>query len=151
MYGLDAISAHNGWHMAALGISIVFTGLILLSFTVAQLHNILRLFDNRDAYYKKARGLFKKKSDSDNDKKEVGNSDLTLPDNVKKAAGQCKLLIEKIGEPFPLPRLIELSEKCGMSYPYSTINDLILAGFIVPDGKGYYLWNQDEQKVPKVS
>jgi len=143
LYGLDAISAHNGWHMAALGISIVFTGLILLSFTVAQLHNILRLFDNRDAYYKKTRGLFKKKSDSDNDKQEVGNSDLTLPDNVKEAAGQCKLLIERIGEPFPLPRLIELSEKCGMSHPHSTINDLILAGFIVPDGKGYYLWNQD--------
>ena len=149
MYGLDAISAHNGWHMAALGISIVFTGLILLSFTVAQLHNILRLFDNRDAYYKKIRGLFKK--NSDNDKQEVGNSDLTLPDNVKEAAGQCKLLIERIGEPFSLPRLVELSEKCGMSHPYSTINDLILAGFIVPDGKGYYLWNQDEQKVPKVS
>ena len=141
MYGLDAISAHNGWHMAALGISIVFTGLILLSFTVARLHNILTLFDNRDACYQKIKGLFKK----NNDKQEVSNSDLTLPDNVKEAAGQCKLLIERIGEPFPLPRLIELSEKCGMSYPYSTINDLILAGFIVPDGKGYYLWNQDGQ------
>jgi hypothetical protein len=33
-----------------------------------------------------------------------------------------------------------------MSHPYSTINDLILAGFIVPDGKGYYVWNQDDQK-----
>lgn len=141
MYGLDAISAHNGWHMAALGISIVFTGLILLSFTIAQLHNILRLFDNRDAYYMRIRGLFKK----NNNKQEVSNSDLTLPNNIKEAAGQCKLLIERIGEPFPLPRLIEMSEKCGMSHPYSTINDLILAGFIVPDGKGYYVWNQDEQ------
>lgn len=141
MYGLDAISAHNGWHMAALGISIVFTGLMLLSFAVAQLHNILRFFDNRDAHYKKVRGLFK-----NNNKQEVGNSDLSLSNNVKEAAGQCKLLIERIGEPFPLPRLIEISEKCGMSHPYSTINDLILAGFIVPDGKGYYVWNQDEQK-----
>ena len=146
MYGLDAISAHNGWHMAALGISIVFTGLMLLSFAVAQLHNILRLFDNRDAYYKKVRGLFK-----NNNKQEVSNSDLSLSNNVKEAADQCKLLIERIGEPFPLPRLIEISEKCGMSHPYSTINDLILAGFIVPDGKGYYVWNQDDQKVPKVS
>lgn len=141
MYGLDAISAHNGWHMAALGISIVFTGLMLLSFAVAQLHNILRLFDNRDAYYKRIRGLFK-----NNNKQEVSNSDLSLSNNVKEAAGQCKLLIERIGEPFPLPRLIEISEKCGMYHPYSTINDLILAGFIVPDGKGYYVWNQDGQK-----
>ena len=141
MYGLDAITANNGWHMAALGISIVFTGLILLSFTVAQLHNILRLFDNRDAYCKKIRGLFEK----NNNKQKVGDSDLTLPNNIKEAAGQCKLLIERIGEPFSLPRLIELSEKCGMSHPYSTINDLILAGFIVPDGKGYYVWNQDDQ------
>ena len=141
MYGLDAITANNGWHMAALGISIVFTGLILLSFTVAQLHNILRLFDNRDAYCKKIRGLFEK----NNNKHKVGDSDLTLPNNIKEAAGQCKLLIERIGEPFSLPRLIELSEKCGMSHPYSTINDLILAGFIVPDGKGYYVWNQDDQ------
>jgi len=141
LYGLDAITANNGWHMAALGISIVFTGLILLSFTVAQLHNILRLFDNRDACCKKIRGLFKK----NNNKQEVGDSDLTLPNNIKEAAGQCKLLIERIGEPFSLPRLIELSEKCGMSHPCSTINDLILAGFIVPDGKGYYVWNQDDQ------
>lgn len=138
MYGLDAISAHNGWHMAALGISIVFTGLVLLSFAVAQLHNILRFFDNRDAYYKRIKGLFKK----NNNKQEVSNSDLTLPNNVKEVAGQCKLLIKRIGEPFSLPGLIEISEKCGMSHPHSTINDLILAGFIVPDGKGYYVWSQ---------
>ena len=41
---------------------------------------------------------------------------------------------------------INLSEKYGISHPYSTINDLIGSGFIIPDGKGYFLWKQDGKK-----
>ena len=142
MYGLDAISAHNGWHMAALGISIVFTGLVLLSIAVAQIHKILQIYDKRDSYIKRIKNMFRKKN-----KLESNSSDLPLSQKVNGAVSQCRILIEKMGEPFSLPRLIKLSEKYGMSHPYSTINDLISAGFIIPDGKGYFLWKQDDKKM----
>ncbi|RZB35072.1 MAG: hypothetical protein SRB1_00840 [Desulfobacteraceae bacterium Eth-SRB1] len=142
MFGLDAISTHNGWHMAALGISIVFTGLVLLSIAVAQIHKILQIYDKRDTYIKRIKNIFRKKNNL-----ESNSSDLSLSEKVNGAVSQCRILIDKMGEPFSLPRLINLSEKYGMSHPYSTINDLINAGFIVPDGKGYFLWNQDDKKI----
>ena len=46
MTGLEAISAHNGWNIAIVGISIVFTGLTVLSLTIAQLHKILSFLEN---------------------------------------------------------------------------------------------------------
>ena len=50
MYGLEAIAQHNGWVQSILGISIVFSGLVLLSFAVSQIHKILDLWDNREIY-----------------------------------------------------------------------------------------------------
>ncbi|MBW2568260.1 MAG: OadG family protein [Deltaproteobacteria bacterium] len=142
MYGLDAISAHNGWCMAGLGISIVFTGLVLLSIIVAQIHKILRIYDKKNTYIKLAKNLFRKKN-----KLESNSYELPASQKVSGAISQCRILVEKIGEPFSLPRLINLFEKYGISHPYSTINDLIGSGFIVPDGKGYFLWKQNSKKI----
>jgi len=38
LYGIEAINANNGWAISAVGITIVFSGLVLLSFVIAQLH-----------------------------------------------------------------------------------------------------------------
>ncbi|MBW1726140.1 MAG: OadG family protein [Deltaproteobacteria bacterium] len=38
MYGLQAIAAYNGWAMALAGALIVFSGLVILSFVISQLH-----------------------------------------------------------------------------------------------------------------
>ena len=50
MYGLEAINANNGWAISVVGVTIVFTGLVMLSFVIAQLHKVLgiveRLFKN---------------------------------------------------------------------------------------------------------
>ncbi len=39
--GIENITAHNGWAMAITGGLIVFAGLSLLSFAIAQLHKII--------------------------------------------------------------------------------------------------------------
>jgi len=51
LYGLQAIAAHNGWAMALAGALIVFSGLVILSFVISQLHKILMF--RPDSYYPK--------------------------------------------------------------------------------------------------
>ena len=46
MYGFDAINANDGWSIAAVGIIIVFTGLVLLSFIISQLYKVLDFIEN---------------------------------------------------------------------------------------------------------
>ena len=46
MYGLEAISANNGWAVSVVGITIVFSGLVTLSLLISQLHKAVDLFEN---------------------------------------------------------------------------------------------------------
>ena len=48
MYGFDNITANNGWAMAVVGASIVFAGLVVLSFVISQIHKILELWEKRE-------------------------------------------------------------------------------------------------------
>lgn len=131
MTGLEAIAAHNGWNIAIVGVSIVFTGLTVLSLTIAQLHKILNFLENR--------GKVKQKQEKD---MPVDTAGIILPQGIQESARHFKLLIDYMGQPFSLPRLLEFAEKCGLNRPHSALNDLILSGAIEPDGKGYYLWNK---------
>ena len=47
MYGFDNITANNGWAIAVIGASIVFAGLVILSFVISQIHKVLELWDRR--------------------------------------------------------------------------------------------------------
>ena len=123
MFGLEAIIAHDGLSISVIGILIVFVSLVLLSFTVSRIHKLIGLWDKKN-------------------QKTPPVSELTVPQNVQRASRQFKLLIEWIGEPFPLPKLLDLSEKCGLSHPHSTINKFIKCELIIPAENGYYVWNK---------
>ena len=146
MYGLDAISAHNGWQLSALGISIVFTGLIILSLIIAQIHKVLEFWDRKHTYWQRIKKLVQRKHRS-----EETASDLVLHKNVKESTRRFKLLIEQMGEPFSLPKLLGFSKKCGILHSRSSVNDLLRAKLIIPDGNGYFLWNHEVEKNIKVS
>lgn len=138
MNGLNAISAHNGWNISILGISIVFTGLTLLSFAIAQLHKLLKLWEEKHIYYNRIKDFFQKEETPYPDIPE-----LPISHNFKESARQFYLLSETLGEPFSLPKLLTLAEKCGISQPHSTINQLLEAKLIVPDGEGFFNWDQE--------
>ena len=125
LYGLEAISTHNGWAMAVAGIIIVFCGLVVLSSTIAQLHKVLRLLNSGATGTEGAPA-----------------SDPTMHHNLAESARQFRLISDRTGESFPLPKLMGLAELSGLPRPHSTINDLLRAGLIVPDGKGYFFWKQ---------
>lgn len=134
MIGFEAISAHNGWAIAAVGISIVFTGLTLLSLTISQLHKVLRLWDERGEIYQRL-------SQGGQKEEEELPQDVQLSHDIEESVRHFGLLAIREGNPFPLPKLLDLAVKCGLTRPHATLNYLIQRKRIVPDGKGYFIWD----------
>lgn len=130
--GLEAISAHNGWSIAAVGVSIVFTGLTVLAIILSQLYKVIDLWERRDEFYQrlKSRGATE------------DIPAITVSPDMKETVRQYQMLAERLGEPFSLPKLIDLAQRCGLINPHSTVNRLLRQEMIVPDGDGYYRWHR---------
>jgi hypothetical protein len=134
LYGLENISAHNGWAISLVGVTIVFTGLMLLSLTIAQLHKILNIWENKDKYI------------NNKNHKTLTSPAATvapkpfMPFKDLETIRQYKLIVDRLEQPFSLPRLLDLAIKVGLDRPHSTINTLIVKKIIVSDGKGYFIW-----------
>ncbi len=138
MYGLNAIAANNGWQYAFLGISIVFTGLIVLSAVISQLHKLLTVWNNRGEVLSALKSRWNTSPPS-----VAPAATVTAPPPIAldEASRQMKLIVNRIGEPFSLPKILSAAEKRGLYRPHATINALLQAGTITPDGTGYYTWN----------
>jgi hypothetical protein len=130
---LENISANNGWAIVSVGISIVVSGLAVLSFAISQLHKILHFWDHRGSWFKKVEEREEEKADRQ-------SPALELSQDVQENIRNFKLLTAKLGDPFSLPKLIEYSEKRGLKNPHSALNTLLTAKIIVPDGNGYFKW-----------
>ncbi len=140
MYGLEAISANNGWAIAFVGASIVFTGLVFLSFAISRLHKILNMWEERDMVYLRLKTMVRRK-------KKKTELDAKLEEhNPAETASQFKMLADSIGARFSLLNLVELAEQRGLYRPHSAVNCLITAEVIQPDGKGFFLWNLQNYK-----
>ena len=144
MLGLEAINANNGWAISALGVSIVFSGLILLSFSVSQIHKLLNLWDNRSKLFQ----LMKDKSEDQSEKTQNQNMDEKVchPKGFDEAVKQVKLIINRIGEPFSLPKLLTIAINHGMHCAHSTLNFLLTEGIIEPVGDGFYRLSDKAKK-----
>jgi hypothetical protein len=136
LFNLEAISANNGWAISVIGITIVFSGLTLLSLIISQLHRALDLWDKKGDWLKAARVKDKTASEQPGPEESEKKISRDLPVEFR----QYRLLVEWLGEPFALPELVEVAEKRGLKRVHSTVNDLLLSGYIVADGKGYYNW-----------
>lgn len=135
MTGLDAIAAANGWSIAAVGVSIVFTGLSVLSLMISQLHKLLTFWENRDRFFASFR---KRRVEAP-----PAEALIPVPGDIREAARNFRMLAERMEEPFSLPRLLEDAVRCGISHPHATLNELILSRILVPDGEGWYRWNRN--------
>ena len=133
MYGLEAIEANNGWAISVVGVSFVFTGLVLLSMAISRIHKFLEIWDNRGNIQ-----LFKKKQPQS----EV-TQPLHLTEREKESAGQFYLLIKNMDDHFSLPRLLYMAEISGIEHPHSNLSLLIKAKIIKPDFNGFYLFDQE--------
>ena len=142
MYGLEAINANNGWAISVVGVSIVFSGLVMLSLVISQLHKVLALWENPS----KIKALFKTKQPEDqSDKlqeKEIADQAI-FTESQKEVVKQFGLLIRTMEDHFSLPRLLHLAQISDLKNPHSTLNNLLETKIIIPDGSGFFTWEKE--------
>jgi len=123
--------------MAIAGASIVFSGLVILSLAISQLHRLLTIWENKGNFFNR------NKRTSVNSTEEVVDLNLPerFPSDINEAASLYHPLVEKLGQPFQLVQLYEISRKKEFPHPHLTISLLRQAKVLVPQGDGVFFWN----------
>ncbi len=127
MFGLKAVSAHNGWAMAAAGAIIVMCGLSVLAFIISQLHRIIGVFEGR------------KKAPPPAEPEPVEIDALGDPAG---AALLYRPLTEELGDSFALAELYRIFEREDLPHPHLTISALREAEYLLPAGEGLFCWKK---------
>jgi len=138
LYGLEAISAHNGWAMALAGALIVFAGLVILSFVISQLHKILAILD------KKPTQLPEDQKPAIEDEPII-SLPKEFPSDLNEVAKLYKPLIDEIGETFYLSNLYAAAKKNEFPHPHTTLSAFREYDIMIPHGDGVFSWNQPEE------
>ena len=68
------------------------------------------------------------------------------PGDIDDAEEALRLLTAHMGEPFKLPRLIEMAEQRGLSRVHSRINRLLVRGTMVGGPDGLFRWAKGSNK-----
>jgi hypothetical protein len=141
LFGFENITANNGWSMAVVGASIVFIGLVVLSFVISQVHKILKFWEQRDEFFNR----YKKQAQIEEPKtiKAPVSRQRRLP-SVNELTSIYRPLVEQLKQPFNLLQLFEISNKMDLPHPHLSIKYLQEAGVLVPQGDGTFTW--DKQK-----
>ncbi len=138
MQGLEAINAVNGWSMALLGASIVFTGLVVLSLAISQLEKVVKFIESRQ-------GLLTQDQDQPQVKalqKGVAAPPDHFPEDMDQAVHLYNPLFEKLGDTFQLSELYKLTKENNFPHPHLTIKLFRQAQILVPVGDGSFTVNQ---------
>ncbi len=133
-YGLEAISAQNGWAMAITGILIVMAGLALLSFVISQLHKVATLLENG---FKIRSGAAAGVSNAPPPPTASKTPHLDLAEAEKRLAP----LAAELGETFDLQHLYELANSNALPHVHLSIRGLREAGVILPAGDNRFVWS----------
>lgn len=136
MYGLEAISAQNGWTMAITGALIVMSGLTVLSLAISQLYKVVALFEKKE---KKAEPEVKKGFDETTGEVSV-SSTFPLTD-IRSTAARYRPLTSELDENFELGDLYKLFQKNNLPHPHLTIRSFRESGLLIPIGEGRFTWH----------
>ena len=139
MYGLEAISAYDGWAMAIAGPLIVMSGLAILALVISQLHKVVDILERNE---KKQEEMKASATDTvAEDLPDVTAPD-RLPSDISEAATIYQPLIDRLEQPFQLKELYKIAQKNNFPHPYLTITSFREAGILVNVGEGLFSWNQ---------
>jgi len=133
-FDFEAISTHNGWAIAFVGVTIVFTGLICLSVIISQLHKLVIFWES------KGKALLTLRL-----KKRQPALLSGLPPLVQETARHFRTLIPIIGQPFALEDFRSLAAQRGIEVPEYNINRLIQEGFLVENREGNFIWVDEKR------
>jgi hypothetical protein len=138
LYGLQAIAVHNGWAMALAGALIVFSGLVILSFAISQLHKALNIFEKKHVDVGQEPEISDVEPPED---KPWISLPKQFPTDIKEVARLYKPLVEEIGETFYLSQLYEMSKKNNFPHPHITLTAFRESNILISDGDGVFSWN----------
>lgn len=142
MFGIENITQNNGWAMAVVGASIVFCGLVVLSFVISQIHKVLNLWDDRERllerFKKPAPAVEAQKTES------MQYEERRLP-SIESLTDAYSPLVEKLNEPFNLSQLFEIANKNDLPHPHLSIQRLQEAEILIARGDGTFTWNKQKK------
>ena len=141
MFGFNNITANNGWAMAAVGATIVFAGLVVLSFVISQIYKILELWEKRDFPLERPEDALPAE-----EKPKIqapAYKPKQLP-SVNDLISIYRPLVEQLKEPFELSQLYEISNKMDLAHPHLSIKQLWEAGVLIAQGDGTFTWNKQQ-------
>jgi hypothetical protein len=142
LFGFANITANNGWGMAVVGAAIVFTGLVVLSFVISQIHRILEFWEQRDKFFTRTQKGPAQSAESQR-LQAAAAKEQHLP-TVKELASIYRPLVTQLKEPFQIIQLFEITKKMDLPHPHLSIRSLQEAGILVAQGDGLFIW--DNQK-----
>jgi len=120
------------------GITIVFSGLVVLSFVISQLHKFLDLYENPG----KIKSFFSP-GKKQNKPLETQTPLPVLTQEQKEISKQFALLARTLEDHFSLPRLLDLARISGLKDFHSNLNILLKSAIIFPDKDGFFCWDQE--------
>ncbi len=135
MYSLDNITAANGWAIAAVGATIVFLGLVVLSFAISQIHKVLDFWEDRGT----RRAQKKAQAEAEQKAEKPAHKEQHMP-KVDELVSAYKPLVEQLDEPFELTRLFKIAKENDMPHPHLSINSLREANILVAREDGTFIW-----------
>ena len=161
MYGIEAINDANGWNLAALGILVVFSSLIILSIIISQLHKMLLLWEKRKNLW--PGNQIPEKSEAPEtqqahpeigDEKESSPSGETqelphphtCPEDINEIAAIWAPLALELGDPFRLTDLYKTAAKHNFPHPHLTINRLRRENIILPADDGMFTFRHKPEE-----
>jgi hypothetical protein len=126
--------------MAVAGALIVFSGLVVLSTVISQIHKILLFLENNYAGFRNNN----KNQIQINDEPEE-QPDLVLPkefpSDLNEIAHLYSPLIEEIGDTFYLSDLYKIASENNFPHPHITFTAFRDAKILIPYGDGVFSWN----------
>ena len=135
MQGLAAITAQNGWAMAATGACIVIVGLSVLSFIISQLHRIINFFEKSEKSVPAPAPEEKKPLEKD-----PGRFEFDVFSDLKSTARHLVVITEPLGETFKLAELYKAMASANLPHPHITVRELKDAGYLAAADEGSFSW-----------
>lgn len=131
MYGLEAISAHNGWAMAFAGALIVISGLAVLATVISQLHRVAALLERPRT--KRRRDL-----EPTPPKSPAPRASFSIETEIDRYRD----LAEDLGDGFELQQLYQRAASEELPHVHLTIRSLREQGYLAADDKGRFSWKK---------
>lgn len=131
MYGLEAISAHNGWAMAFAGALIVISGLAVLATVISQLHRVAALLERPRS--KRRRDL-----EPTPPKSPAPRASFSIETEIDRYRD----LAEDLGDGFELQQLYQRAASEELPHVHLTIRSLREQGYLAADDKGRFSWKK---------